>query len=174
MKKAALLIIACAMFSGCASRKKEVHEAKSTYKFTSEVDSSFSFTSKLQGELEKSQQLQVDSINWRIEYDGQLGDSLCITETGPDGKTTKTTFHGKGKANMSKGHTSSSSLAREKTTSEEETHFEASTDQQLSVAAETKTKDKKVQQTGFQWLWVVLVIVIIIGRWLWSRRKGVL
>ena len=174
MKKAALLLLACTMLSGCASRHKEVHEAKSTYKFTNEVDSSFSFNSLVKSGTESTRMDQSDSTNWIIEYDGAPEDSFSITETGSDGKTTTTTFHGKGKANITKGQQSSSSSAIEKSASEEQTQIEASSAQQVTEVAETRTKDKEVQSTGFQGLWIVLIILIIVGRWLWNRKKNII
>lgn len=160
---------------GCASRQKEVHESKNKWDFNSKVDSSFSFTTTLQTDKELVQQQQSSFSNMSIEYEGEAGDSLIIEETGPDGRTTKTTIRGKGKGSINKGESASTSLTKEKTTTSQDTQFEASGEKELSLDAETSQKDKQVKSTGLSGsvaLWIVLIILILVARWLWSRKTG--
>lgn len=176
MKKAALLLLASIMISGCATRHKEKHEEKSTYKFTSAVDTSFNFKAQLHAGKELAQQQQSSFSNMSIEYEGKAGDSLIIEETGPDGRTTKTIIRGKGKGSINKGEAASTSQTKEKTTSSQDIHFEASGAQELSAVAETRIKDKKMERTGFtwhEWLWVPIILIILIVRWFRRRYREI-
>lgn len=170
MKHLAFAALSLLCLSSCASRKKEVHETKSNFRFKSEVDSAFTFRKDLTFNVDNTKQQQTEFSNWSVDYDGQNGDSISITETGPDGRTTQTTIRGKGKATMSKGSSRATAATKEKATLKEATQFEASAKTSVSAGAETKNKDKEVQNTGFQALWIVLIIIILVARWFFNRR----
>lgn len=172
----AVMIVAGSGLSGCASRKKTVNKEHIKFKYDASIDSTYRFTSKLTTMSTQSTSEESTYTHSEIDYDGEVGDSLSITNYGADGKMkSRTTVHGKGKAKISSGNQKQVKDTVLKKELQEDTKFEASGNKNISGEAKSVKKTKEIENTGFDfwfWLWILVIIIILVLLYYLNRQFG--
>jgi hypothetical protein len=161
---AMLVFFLCFGLSSCRSRKKTLEKSKIELRKETTLDSSG--TSKTKAEIKTQANTTAKQVekSSQVEYEGQQGDSLTVTEKDSTGKVVKeTTYKGKGKLKV---------MATEKTSDQSSSETKAET-KETAVKADVKKKDledkkeaaKKLDVNtkgisfGF-WIWLSLAVII--------------
>lgn len=164
------------LMTSCGSVKKVKDKELTKTKSVSEV--------KLQ-ETERVKELETNNENYLgqiltnsdfLTIDISPGDSIVITNTDADGKTSKTVFSGSG--TIKKGKESKKEDISKSTNIVKESNAERVKDSIGKTTTNTTTKKKTVdiERKGipwWSWLLLVLAILFLVGRWLYRKYKKV-
>lgn len=161
------LILGLATIS-CGTKKKTTSSEKTEIKKEASIDSSAVSKITVKSEIDNYSQETKTSVKKEIEYDGVEGDSLTITEKGPDGKTlSETVIKGKGKVKIKDAKESTETQKNEILNFDYDAWYELTLkkmyDEKVSNQKAETVKTKTGITLGFwSWFWIIVLIIITI------------
>lgn len=164
------VIIGLATIS-CGTKKKTTSSEKTEIKKEVSIDSTAAAKIEIKKEIESLSADKKTSVKKEIEYDGVEGDSLTITEKGPDGKVlSETIIKGKGKVKIKDAKETTEAEKNEIQNFNYDAWYQLTlkkmSDERLSNQKGETVKTKTGITLGFwSWFWIVIVIIIILSKW---------
>ena len=157
------------LVSSCGSRSKEVNKHQVVEQQKSSSDSVGS--SQTKAVLKKQLDTAVNQVEKasELEYEGQQGDSLTVTETDSSGKVVKqTTYKGKGKLKTKDTHKTTNQTSRQNSSVQNEVNSESRVKKDLTQPKDERGKvvSKKKENSFFGiefWIsiWFIIGAVLL-------------
>lgn len=165
---AILFVLVFAVFLSCGSKKKNLEVSREKEKTLSELDSSASLKLKIEASSKLQENTKLVERELEIDYEGCEGDSLTVTETGPDGKIkSQTTIKGKGKAKLKSKDKTTDTKKSEASAVKKDVESGVSVKKKDEKSKDTFKKELEVKKSGLSfWFWFWLVLIVILVLWL--------
>jgi cobalamin biosynthesis Mg chelatase CobN len=160
----AFLVVMLLAISGCSSRKRNMEKSFEEEKSLSKVDSTAKTKSSAENNKKLDESSHVEESGFNLEYEGCDGDSITVTQRGPDGKVkSQTTIKGKGKATVSSNNkitdTKKAEVSSEKKEDESAVSVKKIKDKASIKKKKAITSERKGTSVSF---WILIVVVLIL------------
>lgn len=162
--KDVLMICLVILFAGCSTKKKSVESSSSTVKTETVAEGSSSSNTQSETKTESKQELEQTEESHELEYDGNQGDSLTVTEKDAQGKVLKETIYkGKGKLKTKSGKKTTTGSSSQSTLEQKQDENKAEFKAKETDDHKQSNDKKAIHREGISfgvYLWISIAVLI--------------